>query len=431
MKKKIIFVSLATACAVIFVLLSGDKVHKEQLSTENPGFFQSDTELYGEDKTNSESKAKSPITEFKFTRIQIDNDRPPPPSFGLLAGHITSKKYMDIVAGQYFYKNPGGDMKGEWKRIKLPGFPELDVVLMVDVDGDEYADLIGIRLPEVYWLEVNDIEGKSWSVRAKIGEIPKGPHGTSTQGFNTGQIVPGGKPEIMIGSKGVFYFEIPENPEEGNWPMTRVLAESPNSEEGLALADLNGNGLLDIIGCKDKTQRPNPVGWYENPGDGSEDWTYHQIGTTGWVADRYHVTDINGNGRKDIVVAVANGNDDGVYWFETPEDPYQADWKRHTIVIQKLCNSMSMADMTGNRIDDVILGQHYTTWGNPPTETERKLRIFTNDGYGNFTEHFVDKGIESHLGAKVYDLDGDELLDIVNIGYSDFQYVHIWRNDSK
>ncbi len=413
METKISFISLTAVFAALFVLFTSTIVHLEEVSGNSE--FESECSI---------------ITEFNFQRILVDDQRQRPPTFGLDAAHITSEKYKDIVAGQYFYKNPGGDMTGEWKRSRLPGFPEIDGVLFVDVDGDEYGDIIGLRLPDVYWLEADDKDGKSWSVRAKIGEIPQGPHGTSTQGFITGQIVPGGKPEIIIGSKGVYYFEIPENPEQGNWPMTRVI-ESPNSEEGLALADMNGNGLLDIIGCIDKTQRPNPVGWYENPGDGSEDWTYHQVGTTGWVADRFEVTDINGNGRLDIVVAVANGHDDGVYWFENPGDPSQPDWVRHTIVIQKLCNSMSMADMTGNRIKDVILGQHYTTWGNPPTETDRKLRIFTSDGYGNFTEHFIDKGIESHLGAKVYDLNGNGLLDIVNIGWSDFQYLYIWRNDSK
>ncbi len=407
MKKKIILITLAVVCTAFFVYFVKD--------------------VFG--NTESE-KGSSIITEFNFKRIMIDDGREPPPSFGLDAGHITCDEYKDIVAGQYFYKNPGGDMTGEWKRSKLPGFPEIDAVLIVDVDGDEYGDVIGIRLPDVYWLEADDTEGKSWSVRAKIGEIPRGPHGTSTQGFITGQVVPGKRPQIILASRGVYYFEIPDNPEEGNWPMTRVT-ESPNSEEGLALADMNGNGHLDIIGCIDKTQRPNPVGWYENPGDGSGDWTYHQIGTTGWVADRFEVTDINGNGRLDIVVGVANGDDDGVYWFESPEDPTQPDWERHTIVIQKLCNSMSMADMNNNGIMDIILGQHYTTWGDPPTETERKLRIFTNDGSGNFTEHFIDKGVESHLGALVFDLNGNGLYDIVNIGYSDFQYVHIWRNDSR
>ncbi len=366
---------------------------------------------------------------FSFTRILVDDQRARPATFGLDAGLITDDAFMDIVAGKYFYKNPGGNMEGEWKRARLPGFPEIDAVLIVDVDDDEYGDLIALRLPDVFWLEAEDRLGESWVVRAKIGEIPLGPHGTSTQGFVVGQVIPGGKPEILLGSRGVFYLQIPKEPEAGDWPMTQVAA-SPHSEEGLALADINGNGHLDIVGCIDKSRRPNPVGWYENPGDGSGNWTYHEVGTTGWVADRFKVADINGDGRTDIVVAVANGKDDGVYWFECPEDPRLGDWTRHTIVVQKLANSMDVGDLNLDGFPDVVVGQHYTTWGNPPTETERKLRIFTNDGRGNFSEHLIDKGIESHLGARLFDLDGDGSLEIVNIGYSDYQYLHIWRNDT-
>ncbi len=398
MKTKFYALTLAVICVILSLILSGS------------------------------TSQNHPDTLFNFRRILIDDKREAPPTFGIDAGHLTHEKYKDIVSGKYFYKNPEGDMTGQWKRSTLPGFPEIDAVLIIDIDGDKYGDIIALHLPDVYWLEADDAVGSSWSVRAKIGEIPKGPHGTSTQGYNTAQIVPGGKPEILLGSRGVYYFEIPENPEEGNWPRTRII-DSPNSEEGIGIADMNGNGSLDVVGCINKSERPNAVGWYENPGDGSEDWTYHQVGTTGWVADRFQVTDVNGNGRKDIVVAVANGTDDGVYWFEAPGDFYQPDWKRHTIVIQKLCNSMDMADMNNDGIKDVILGQHYTTWGNPPTETERKLRIFTNDGSGNFTEHFIDKGIESHLGARAFDMNGDGLPEIVNIGWSDFQYLYIWRND--
>jgi hypothetical protein len=57
------------------------------------------------------------------------------------------------------------------------------------------------------------------------------------------------------------------------------------------------------------------------------------------------------------------------------------------------------------------------------------LQILENDGSGTFSQHLIHTGIESHLGARLFNLDGDGDSDIVNIGYADWQYLYIWRND--
>ena len=62
--------------------------------------------------------------------------------------------------------------------------------------------------------------------------------------------------------------------------------------------------------------------------------------------------------------------------------------------------------------------------------TARKLQIFENDRTGNFKSHLIHTGVESHLGARVFNLDGDSDLDIVNIGYTEWKYLYIWRNDA-
>ncbi len=58
---------------------------------------------------------------------------------------------MDIIAGSYFYLNPGGNMEGAWKRTDLG--MNVDGYLFVDVDGDEFADVIALALPDVFWFE--------------------------------------------------------------------------------------------------------------------------------------------------------------------------------------------------------------------------------------------------------------------------------------
>ncbi|MBK7549799.1 MAG: hypothetical protein IPI20_19235 [Rhodoferax sp.] len=48
-----------------------------------------------------------------------------------------------------------------------------------------------------------------------------------------------------------------------------------------------------------------------------------------------------------------------------------------------------------------------------------------------WTDTVVDTGKESHLGARLVDLNGDGTLDIVSIAYDAFQNLHIWRNDAR
>jgi hypothetical protein len=43
----------------------------------------------------------------------------------------------------------------------------------------------------------------------------------------------------------------------------------------------------------------------------------------------------------------------------------------------------------------------------------------------------VDSGKESHLGARLVDLNRDGLLDIVSIAYDNFQTLHLWRNTAR
>ena len=370
------------------------------------------------------NKTDPPIPLNNFHLILIDNQREQPRNFGVSAGDLTGDGMSDIVAGRYFYRNPGGNMTAKWTRTVLPGKPTIDAMLITDVDNDEFGDIIAEDLPDIYWLEADDKTGTSWSIRAKIGEIPSGPHSTSAQGYLLAQIVPGGKPEVVLPSRGVYYFEIPSEPEKGNWPRKRVY-ESPNSEEGIGAGDLDNDGDVDLCGAANSDAVPNAVGWYENPGNGKPDWKYHQVGTVAKWADRFYFADINKDGRTDIVISTANGTEDGVYWFEAPANPRDPNWKKHTVILQDLSNSMDVADIDRDGDADIILGQHYTG----KIMTPRKLQILENDGKGNFKAHLIHTGVESHLGARVFNLDGDADLDIVNIGYQDWQYLYIWRND--
>ena len=59
-----------------------------------------------------------------------------------------------------------------------------------------------------------------------------------------------------------------------------------------------------------------------------------------------------------------------------------------------------------------------------------RLSIWNNLGGGRFIEQMIGEGRESHLGARVFDLDGDGYLDVVSIAWDVPDAIHVWRNDA-
>ncbi|HLA39150.1 MAG TPA: VCBS repeat-containing protein, partial [Candidatus Glassbacteria bacterium] len=332
--------------------------------------------------------------------------------FGLAAGDLTGDGYGDIVSGRYFYRNPGGTIKTGWERVDL-GL-NVDAMLIVDVDGDQYGDVIGQACPALYWLEAEDLSGGKWRSR-RIGTQPPTDHGNG-QGYLTAQIVPGGKPEILLeGGDGISFIEIPDNPEAGEWPRTLIAPES----YGMCAADFDGDGLVDVAGFEILEETLRPVTWWKNPGAGGRgEWVKHEIGRTdGFYPDRISAGDIDGDGLPEV--AVTEETQELVprwktYWFARPADPTGL-WPRHTVSVQYTTNAMDLADMDSDGDLDIITGEH---------RGPKRLVIWENNGRGAFSYHLVDKGKENHLGARCFDLDGDGDLDIVGICWDSYGLLH-------
>ena len=346
--------------------------------------------------------------------------------FGIAAYDVTGDGYQDIAAGRDFYQNPGGDMTGPWKKYDL-GL-NVDALLMLDVDGDRYGDIIGQALPDIYWLEAEDTEGTTWKA-TKVGTVPATGH-VNSQGFALADVVAGGKPEILIAGNGDIYsLEIPTNPEEDVWKKQKIGANS--SDEGIGTGDIDGDGDIDIAAGSyaegNAHEEPTQVVWWENPGDGAANWPAHPLGSSNHAVDRVAIADLDGDQKPDVVVAEERypglEPDGNLFWYQQPDDPTAEKWERHRVVTQYSMNNLDVADLDQDGDMDLVTSEH--------KGPDLSLQQWENDGKGHFTKHVLDQGKESHLGTQLIDLDGDGDLDMMSVGWDQPKFLHVWRNDAQ
>jgi hypothetical protein len=345
--------------------------------------------------------------------------------FGLDAKDINKDGYPDLVSGRYFYLNPGGDMEGIWKRTDFG--MNADGYMFVDIDGDEYADVIALALPNVYWLETDNWNGSSWTFR-KVGEMPKTGH-INSQGYRQVQLVEGTKKQLLFAVEtGIHVCTIPDNPLVAeNWKFIRLIATG--SDEGIGIGDIDGDGDIDIA-CGDivegQKEIPTLVNWHENPGNINTVWKKHPAGRTVKAADRFEVADFNGDGKNDIAVSEEMypglEPEASVFVFTNPGNFSNNEWERKTLFTTWSVNNLDAADLDNDGDKDLVTCEH--------KGTDYRRLIFENDGKGNFKILSPDKGHESHLGAQLFDLDSDGDLDMVSIGWDHYKYLHVWRNDA-
>jgi hypothetical protein len=158
---------------------------------------------------------------------------------------------LDIASGPFVYLDPGRPLTDAWTQVPLPG--GVHVFATLDVDGDKRADPMAQKDDssagriDLCWVEAANAAGTSWALPILIGDVPRSDHPEGFQGYRAAQLVAGGRPEIAVSTmQGIYYFAVPgADPSAGDWPRTFV---APNdSDEGIGVADIDGDGGLDLV----------------------------------------------------------------------------------------------------------------------------------------------------------------------------------------
>ena len=134
-----------------------------------------------------------------------------------------------------------------------------------------------------------------------------------------------------------------------------------------------------------------------------------------------HVTDVNGDGRNDVITS--NAHDYGIFWFEQSEGEKWT--KRLMDDSWSQGHAVTLVDLNGDGKMDILTGKRFMAHnGKDPGERE-PLGVYwyeqvTNAGKIEWVRHVIDYGGRTGGGMQipVADLDGDGDLDFAVGGKS-------------
>jgi len=192
--------------------------------------------------------------------------------------------------------------------------------------------------------------------------------------------------------------------------------------------DIDGDGDLDVAATSDVHPwgSNSEVAWYRNNLNQALSWDKIVISSNLPETDPIFgaagiiISDIDGDGRKDAVVATGNviTPTGDVYWFKAPEDPATGPWERFTLE-EGVANSyfkVYTMDADENGTQDIVIG------GN------RGAVLFLNPGNSDQPGAVWTKvPLPEGTGSSIYldDMNNDGRIDVINshTGFSAEGYV--------
>lgn len=346
----------------------------------------------------------------RFKKIQISADYF---SEGAAVGDVNRDGKKDIMSGPFWFEAP------DWKRHEIAkgetfpydkGYSNSFLNFAMDVNQDGWVDLILVDHPgkAVVWFENPKNKAGHWTkheINASLGN--ESPLFVDIDGDGRKDLLGNDSKE-----KQVVWLKAPSKKGDTTWQKI-VVSNDPNLAthhytHGIGFGDINGDGKKDIV-VKN--------GWWESPADPTQPhWKFHPA-NLGEDCSQMYIMDLNGDGLPDVLSASAHKY--GIWWHEQGKAADgSATWKTHEIYKEfSQTHSLALFDFNKDGTMDFITGKRYFAHnGNDPGEFEPAVLYWFEFKPGKnptWIPHEIDNNSGSGLHITLEDLNKDGRTDII------------------
>jgi hypothetical protein len=352
-------------------------------------------------------------------------------AYGVAAADLDGDGKIDLTSADttnnvlYWYQNDGKDgFRRHVIRKDEPGWFERHAI--GDVNGDGHPDVVIVKNlhGHVVWFENSGKpgDGKPWK-RHVIGTDCKRAYDVALADLDGDGLL-----DVAVSTWNGNHFAWYRNPGKagaGKEWKKHLLADKLAETRTIRAGDINGDGKIDLLGT---ARAGNLVVWFENPGKVGRPWRQHVIDKESACPTHGHLVDMDGDGDLDVVLAVGmlarpgQANTHQVVWYENVGKPGKGTrWKKH--VIGELENAFEAVagDLNGDGKPDVVA----TSW-----DAKGQVVWFENNGdpKGHWTKHVLKSNWPRANQVILADLAGGKRLDIAATAERGANELRWWRN---
>jgi hypothetical protein len=270
-----------------------------------------------------------------------------------------------------------------------------------DLDGDGRLELVcGEWGDRLMWLVRPEAGLDNWTWH-EVGTGLNDPHDVLAADLNRD-----GRDEIIVREKDgrLMIFEIANSPHDP-WKQV-VIAESLHGD-GTSVADLSGNGALDIV---------TNMGWFENvKGDGTS-WVHHPLipESLNWHSEsRLAVGDVDGDGNLEVVITESEIGPARLAILRSGQvgDPWEAEVVLAADLDLRALHSLQIADLDGDGRPEIFTAE-MENGKTDGVQAKPRWWCLAYEDKEWVPYILLDANLGTH-SAVVADYDGDGRLDIV------------------